>query len=127
MQTCKNIVSKLQYHFKHPKQIKMRQLFFTIIISFTAISATIAGVAIACILISGCNSPAEKEEKAQNDAAAINRRLSIVKYENEYQADIENERKTTEIRNPSNEESIADIKARIAQEKNIRDNKRPSE
>jgi hypothetical protein len=80
-------------------------------IIFNTVSAFFA----AALIFTGCNTPAEKVEKAQENVNEANDNLS--KAQEEYITDIENYRHTENKKIEANEKSIADFKARIGHEK----------
>lgn len=70
-----------------------------------------AGVA----TFTGCNTPAQKVENAEENVQKANEELAKAKQE--YLADLESFRKDNAARTLSNEQMIAELKARVAKEK----------
>ena len=77
--------------------------------------ALAVGTFIAGTLLTSCNTPAEKVEKAQDNVTEAKKDLADAK--RDYMADVENYRKETEITIRTNEEVIADFKTKAAKEK----------
>ena len=76
-----------------------------------AASALIAGA-----ILTGCNTPAQKVENAENNVKEANKELDQAN--EEYLADIESYRKDTADKIAANNRSIAEFNARIEHEKN---------
>ncbi len=66
-------------------------------------------------LLAGCSSPAEKVVDAQSDVAQANQNLD--KANDAYLADMDKYRKETTDRINANKKSIADFRARVAEDK----------
>lgn len=81
----------------------------------TSIVALAAAAFITGSILTGCNTPVEKVENAQNNVIEANKDLD--KANEEYLADITNYRKETADKIAANEKSIAGFKARAAHEK----------
>lgn len=80
------------------------------------IAAMAAGIFLTGVILTSCNTPAEKVENAENKVAEANKDLD--KANAEYLADVANYKKATADKIEANEKSIAEFKARIANEKN---------
>ena len=87
------------------KQIKMKKTIL-ILTAFTFITGTI---------LTGCDTPAQKVENAQNDVTEANKNLD--KANEEYLGDIDNYRKETDGKIAANDKSIAEFKSRIESKK----------
>ena len=70
---------------------------------------------IAAATFTGCNSPAQKVENAEENVEKANEALAKAKQE--YLADLESFRKQNAAKTVSNEQMIADLKTRVAKEK----------
>lgn len=81
-----------------------RQMFYIMIL------ALIAGV-----MVTGCNTPAEKVEQAKDKVEQAQDDLDQAN--REYLAEIENFKKESNKQTVTNEQKIAELKARIAKEK----------
>lgn len=68
-------------------------------------------------IVTGCNTPAEKVEKAQQEVDEANNKLD--KVTDEYQADIAKYRLEATERIAANEKSIAEFNARIDDQKKV--------
>lgn len=68
-------------------------------------------------IVTGCNTPAEKVEKAQQEVDEANNKLD--KVTDEYQADIAKYRLEATKRIAANEKSIAEFNARIDDQKKV--------
>lgn len=67
------------------------------------------------MILTNCSTPTEKVEKAEANVAEANKDLD--KAQEEYLTDIDNCRKVTDEKIAANDQSIADFKTRIANEK----------
>ena len=74
-----------------------------------------ASIFITASILTGCNTPAQKVENAQENVAEANKNLDSANVE--YQADIDNCRKEANDKIVANDKSIADFKARINDQK----------
>ena len=66
-------------------------------------------------LLTSCNSPAEKVEKAKENVTEAKKDLAEANQE--YKAEVENYRRETEVIITANDQSIADFRAKVAKEK----------
>src|ERR1700688_3983363 len=66
-------------------------------------------------VLTGCETPAQKVERAETNVTEANRELKEA--QDEYVLDIENYRKETDTKILANEKSMAEFEARIANEK----------
>ncbi len=80
-----------------------------------SILALAASTLIASAILTGCSTPSQKVENAQNDVTAANKDLDQAN--KEYLADIEKYRKETADKIAANDRSIAEFKARIENKK----------
>ncbi|HKC68354.1 MAG TPA: peptidase M23 [Bacteroidia bacterium] len=70
---------------------------------------------VSAMLLTGCSTPAEKVEKAQEDVNEANKKLD--RAQEEYVTDIDNYRKIEDEKIDANNQNIADFKARIEHDK----------
>lgn len=75
----------------------------------------VASTFIAGVIFTSCNTPAEKVENAQENVTEANTDLDTANAQ--YLADIENYKKETADKITANDQSIAEFKARIQEEK----------
>jgi F0F1-type ATP synthase membrane subunit b/b' len=94
-----------QFNFKPFNPLKMKKLLLAL-----AASTFITGA-----ILTGCSTPAQKVENAQNDVKEANKDLD--KANEEYLEDIKSYRKETSDRIAANDKSIAEFNARIEHEK----------
>lgn len=80
----------------------------------TVLILTIGGL-ISGVMLTGCDSPAQKVENAQNTVTEANK--SLDKANADYQTDIDNYRKQTADKIAANNKSYADFKERMEKEK----------
>jgi hypothetical protein len=66
----------------------------------------------ACVILTGCDTPAEKVEKASVNVIEANQKLD--KAEADYAADVETFRRESEAKIIANEKSMAELQAKIA-------------
>ena len=67
------------------------------------------------VILSGCNTPTEKVEKAQANVTEAN--ADFTNAQTDYTTDVEKYRKETDAKIEANEKSMAEFDARIANEK----------
>ena len=79
-----------------------------------SISAIAASLFVAGVILTSCNTSAEKVENAQNNVTEANKDLD--KANQEYLADVENYRKETAGKIAANYQSIVDFNAKIEHE-----------
>ena len=79
------------------------------------LSALAVCIFITGAILTGCNTPAQKVDKAQNNVIEANKDLENAN--KEYLADIENYRKETANRIAANDQNIIEFKAKIEHDK----------